>query len=243
MDKTQEKIRDLIKIATLEKGCVKSTVSFFKAYVHLQGSPNRDRILKPAPYPNNLRFSIYMVSYDSKNEAHYAQFTTEAEDNLGYACQDYLLKLLPRIVNVKMEFDVNREDLVILHQTPEELKSIYDSLFPPVKLTADDFSADCFGEELAIKTAGRLKLGHRLENIHQDYCGTGLRFYMDQYDYIEINNQQDRVLKSFPNENDFIIWLSEQSNRSLARLEESNSFLHGNQVINKQRLLEFVSIN
>jgi uncharacterized membrane protein len=51
-----------------------------------------------------------------------------------------ILEFLNLLLNfsVKMEFDVNREDLVILHQTPEELKSIYDSLFPPVKLTADD---------------------------------------------------------------------------------------------------------
>ena len=79
MDKTQEKIRDLIKIATLEKGCEKTKVSFFKAYVHIHGTPKHDRILRPAPSPDDVRFSIYMVSYDTNNVAHYAHFSPAKE--------------------------------------------------------------------------------------------------------------------------------------------------------------------
>jgi hypothetical protein len=217
-------------------------VSFFKAYIHINATPKHDRVLKPAPSPDHVGFQIFMTSYDLKNEAYYSRFDSEALENLGSACEDYLSKILPQIVSVKIEFDMNIEDLIIHQQSPEELKSIYNKLFPPVILSAEDFSVECFGNELALKTAIKLKLGHRLENIHQDYCGTGLRYFKDQFDYIEINNQNDRILMSFTTEKSFIAWLAEQSDRSLARLEETNPFLQGNQVINKWRLLQFISI-
>ncbi len=97
-----------------------------------------------------------------------------------------------------------------------------------------------YGTELAEQVAIRLKessIGYG----HRDYCGMGLELSNDTYRYGElwdgIMNEPDLY---WDNKKSFVDWLARQSDASLSRLESKDPFYWGNQVINEERLREFV---
>ncbi|MFN1219257.1 hypothetical protein ACKW6Q_20015 [Chryseobacterium kwangjuense] len=97
-----------------------------------------------------------------------------------------------------------------------------------------------FGHRIANLVADQLQSGKTLGYSHRDYCGMGIQtdehqrfFYGEIYDgYLEAS-------KVFENREQFVSWLSEQSTVSLARLDDED-FFAGNQVISRNRLLEFI---
>lgn len=97
-----------------------------------------------------------------------------------------------------------------------------------------------FGPRIANLVADQLQSGKILGYSHRDYCGMGMQadehqrfFYGEIYDgYLELP-------KIFDGRELFVSWLSEQSTVSLARLDDEEFFV-GNQVISRNRLLEFI---
>ncbi|HAF87388.1 MAG TPA: hypothetical protein DCG13_02355 [Legionellales bacterium] len=86
-----------------------------------------------------------------------------------------------------------------------------------------------------------LEAGLTLRYSHRDYCGTGFTFERGEYLYCEFNEGEHTVLKSFSSKAAFIEWLTQQSDLSLARLDDVNFGLRNNQVITRARLIEFIN--
>lgn len=99
---------------------------------------------------------------------------------------------------------------------------------------------DKFGTVLAGQVADVL---HRqsLAYSHRDYCGMGLELRDGFYMYGEVQDGCLQPSLRFGERAEFVEWLSGQSDASLARLEENNAWYWGNQVINRERLEDFVS--
>ncbi len=97
-----------------------------------------------------------------------------------------------------------------------------------------------FGVDLANKVYEKL-LQEPLCHFHRDYCGTGFFRREDAVAYCEFEDGQPtgETLAYFEDGHSFITWLSVQSDRSLARIEEE-SFKQGNQTVTKDRLVDFV---
>jgi predicted metal-dependent HD superfamily phosphohydrolase len=111
-----------------------------------------------------------------------------------------------------------------------------------------------FGRALAEQVAATLDQGHEFGYTHRDYCGMGLALIDGHYCYDELGDGRMPRLKDILEPNDrgghaftdraaFIEWLATQSDYSLCRLEQQIDFYHGNQTVDRDRLLEFVHSN
>jgi hypothetical protein len=97
-----------------------------------------------------------------------------------------------------------------------------------------------FGRTLAEKAAASL-LKYSLGYGHRDYCGMGLEYRDGVYQYGELwDGYMMEPLLKWSSKEDFINWLAQQSDASLARLEAKESFYWGNQTITRQRLKTLV---
>lgn len=95
---------------------------------------------------------------------------------------------------------------------------------------------DRYGTVLAAKAANAL-MKSSLGYGHRDYCGMGLEYKDGVYCYGELwDGHMMEPLKKWSLKEDFIAWLSQQSDASLARLEAKEQFYWGNQTITRQRL-------
>lgn len=120
------------------------------------------------------------------------------------------------------------EEARITAQNLAQLKKKYEAL------------STKYGTELAEKTADSLQR-RALSFYHRDYCGMGLERDSDErYYYGEVLDGYLEPQLCFPDREKFVEWLSQQSDASLARLEQ-DSWFWGNQVIDQQRLEEFVA--
>lgn len=108
----------------------------------------------------------------------------------------------------------------------------------PIFLASD---TALFGSRIAELVADKLQKGYLLGYQHRDFCGMAMK--MDEKNQFLYGELYDGIEFSFPmifkNRELFIIWLSGQSTASLARLDDDD-FYRGNQVITRQRLLEFI---
>lgn len=97
------------------------------------------------------------------------------------------------------------------------------------------------GFTLASLVADQLQNGSILGYGHRDYCGMGMKVNEDQeFLYGELyDGFQFRVPRIFKSRDLFVTWLSAQSTASLARLDD-DKFYRENQVITRNRLLDFV---
>jgi hypothetical protein len=77
---------------------------------------------------------------------------------------------------------------------------------------------------------------------HRDYCGMGLEHRDGIYKYGELHDGYliEPVLQ-WETKEAFVIWLAEQSDASLARLEEQDPWYWGNQTINRVRLVSLIN--
>lgn len=98
-----------------------------------------------------------------------------------------------------------------------------------------------YGAALAGRVADALRQGRPLLPYHRDYCGMGLECHNGYYRYGEV--WDGRYLEAqliFSNREDFVNWLAGQSNKSLARLEETDPWYWHNQTVTRQRLQELI---
>lgn len=100
---------------------------------------------------------------------------------------------------------------------------------------------DPVGNELAEQVAIALQ-ANWLAYGHRDYCGMGLDYQEGVYRYGEVWDGYLEEKIRFTDRDQFIHWLANQSDASLARLEDKDSFYWGNQTITRQRLKEFVVV-
>ncbi len=100
---------------------------------------------------------------------------------------------------------------------------------------------ELFGNRLAELVADQLEKGHFLGFRHRDFCGMAMSFNAEQHFlYGEFYDGKDFLVPQvFKSREAFVAWLSSQSTASLARLDDDN-FYKGNQVITRQRLLDFI---
>jgi hypothetical protein len=77
---------------------------------------------------------------------------------------------------------------------------------------------------------------------HRDYCGMGLEHRDGIYKYGELHDGYliEPVLQ-WETKEAFVNWLAEQSDASLARLEEQDPWYWGNQTINRVRLVSLIN--
>ncbi|MEV4884567.1 hypothetical protein MRBLMN1_003082 [Chitinophaga ginsengisegetis] len=98
-----------------------------------------------------------------------------------------------------------------------------------------------YGLELAEQVAAALSHG-ALCYSHRDYCGMGLEKNTDgNYVYAAVWDGWLEPVHTFNSRQAFVQWLAVQSDASLSRVNEPDTWLWNNQVINRQRLEEFVS--
>lgn len=99
---------------------------------------------------------------------------------------------------------------------------------------------DPYGRELAEQVAAALSYG-ALCYSHRDYCGMGLEKNADgNYIYAAIWDGWLEPVHTFSTRQAFVQWLASQSDASLSRVNEVDTWVWNNQVINRQRLEEFV---
>lgn len=97
-----------------------------------------------------------------------------------------------------------------------------------------------YGRELAAQVAAALEHGALCYN-HRDYCGMGLEKSTDgNYVYAAIWDGWLEPVHTFHTRESFVQWLAVQSDASLSRVDEPESWVWNNQVINRQRLEEFI---
>jgi hypothetical protein len=98
------------------------------------------------------------------------------------------------------------------------------------------------GKELAERVAKRMMLKCDLMYDHRDYCGTGLTWTNGSFLYGKVyEGYQMHPIKSFNNEQEFVGWLEEQSDKSLDGSDEGDPMFKNNQRITIARLYGFVS--
>lgn len=98
------------------------------------------------------------------------------------------------------------------------------------------------GHLLAEQVASKLESGQWLGYSHRDYCGMGLEYRERRFVYGELQDGMIYIVKrQFDSRSAFVEWLAVQSTASLARLDEADDFVRGNQVITRQRLQAFVT--
>lgn len=98
-----------------------------------------------------------------------------------------------------------------------------------------------YGGNLAEKVANAFKPGIYICHVHRDYCGMGLGMN-DKHEYVYGDVWDGWLLhdeKVFKTKAEFVDWLSQQSDASLANLDK-DPFAWGNQVITRKRLEEFL---
>ncbi len=99
---------------------------------------------------------------------------------------------------------------------------------------------DPYGRELAEQVAEALSHG-ALCYSHRDYCGMGLEKKADgSYIYAAIWDGWLEPVHTFNTQQAFVQWLALQSDASLSRVNEPDTWVWNNQVVNRQRLEEFV---
>jgi len=98
-----------------------------------------------------------------------------------------------------------------------------------------------YGSTLAKQVADALRRGHSLGYNHRDYCGMGLDYAAGKYRYVEINDGYPQPTQTFNTRDAFVAWLAQQSDKTLARLEEESPRYWDNQTITQQRLEELVA--
>lgn len=152
----------------------------------------------------------------------------------------------------QLDADLEQNTFVYTHTTRQEHKQKEEEAAEDYKIQEATRQAyykkmlladkALFGKELSEKVTARLDKGDMLAYGHRDYCGRGLwrndagyYCYGFVWDYAL---EEDQVFKT---RSEFVEWLAAQSNASLSMAESPNPFYHGNQVITKQRLEEFVN--
>ncbi len=97
-----------------------------------------------------------------------------------------------------------------------------------------------FGRQLAEQVAAALEHG-ALCYSHRDYCGMGLEKNANgNYVYAAVWDGWLQPVHTFTTREAFVQWLAVQSDASLSRVNEADTWVWNNQVINQQRLEEFV---
>ncbi|KAA2245719.1 hypothetical protein F0L74_07140 [Chitinophaga agrisoli] len=100
-----------------------------------------------------------------------------------------------------------------------------------------------FGRQLAEQVSYALERG-ALCYSHRDYCGMGLeKNAQGNYVYAAVWDGWLQPLQTFTSREAFIQWLAVQSDASLSRVNEPDTWVWDNQVINRQRLEDFVNWN
>ncbi|WP_444996724.1 hypothetical protein [Aliikangiella sp. IMCC44359] len=112
------------------------------------------------------------------------------------------------------------------------------------------YSKEKYGKELAANILGYLKKHEKIDSNHYGYCGVGfvlnasgiLYTHFDEWltyqhgkEYIP-GEEYLGIIKKFADEEEFINWLSEQSDYSLSGIETNDQWYIGNQRITKARL-------
>lgn len=97
------------------------------------------------------------------------------------------------------------------------------------------------GPEMATRVAQRLKMKCDLMYSHRDYCGTGLTWSNGKFIYGKVyDGYMMTPIRTFAQESEFVGWLSEQTDNSLAGMDE-DGFEKNNQRLTLTRLYGFVS--
>ena len=109
-------------------------------------------------------------------------------------------------------------------------------------MTKTNRSRTPFGPALAQQVADAIARGRSLAPYHRDYCGMAFEYRDHQFRYGEVWDGQylEKPQRSFSTREKFVHWLAQQSDHSLSRAEETDSWYWDNQTITKQRLLDFV---
>lgn len=99
---------------------------------------------------------------------------------------------------------------------------------------------DVFGRQLAEQVAERLQT-RSFGFGHREYCGMGLEYRSGAYYYGGLwDGMMDDKVQVFSSKEEFVVWLADQSDASMARLDEIDAFYWGNQTVTRLRLQEFI---
>jgi len=129
-----------------------------------------------------------------------------------------------------------------------------------LKTESDTFyslGSEEYGETLARRVMVKLSLmpsskknnyltGGGLYHSHRDYCGVGLYFFEGKFTIGEVNDGMGPypIIATFENEDEFVTWLSHQSDQSMSLVvavkDNYVSSRFNNQTITKTRLEYFL---
>ena len=101
-----------------------------------------------------------------------------------------------------------------------------------------------YGAALAEQVAAAVAQGKELAPYHRDYCGMGFDYRNQEFRYGEVwdGHYMEEPTLVFASREAFVAWLAQQSDQSLSRVEDENSWYWDNQTITRQRLENFVSL-
>ena len=100
-----------------------------------------------------------------------------------------------------------------------------------------------YGKKLALAVANKVEKGIDLANSHRDYCGKGLAFYNEKFNYVTVNDGNyffDEVI--FDSKSEFVDWLAAQSDETMCGKESNDKWIQDNQRITRSRLENFVAM-
>jgi hypothetical protein len=99
-----------------------------------------------------------------------------------------------------------------------------------------------YGPELAEQVADAVAQGRTLAPYHRDYCGMGFEYRNHEFRYGEVwdGHYMEEAKLVFASRAAFVQWLAQQSDQSLARVEEADPWYWDNQTVTRDRLLTLV---
>lgn len=217
----QQRINALIREQLNKYRCISGSLHYRPASLSLKGvkADGKPILIWEQPRQLNILLSKLMENYEEG-----AGLTIAAHNN-GFIYD------IVTAASLKQEADkAKQEQEEANRQYKIELKSRLSQ------------QTALFGSALASKVADTLEHSGDLTGTHQGYCGMGLKFHEGVYYYGEIwEGAMPGSSACFDNRTSFTGWLAQQSDASMARLEEENPFYWGNQTITRQQLETFVS--
>lgn len=178
-------------------------------------------------------------------------FFWELERNIGILLDRYQATVAPHAAAFTIDIDLGSDRFVYNQTTQQQAAEQKD------KEARDWQAAETrrlqelkatllarnipYGQELAEQVA--TALAHEaLCYRHRDYCGMGLEKDSDgNYVYAAVWDGWPEPVHTFSTRPAFVQWLALQSDASLSRVDEPDTWLWNNQVIDRQRLEEFVA--
>lgn len=197
-------------------------------------------------FGNTFLLSMYGIKESTGKSIFFFEWKNDFKKIIRNYLESSIPELASCIIQINLtnnifiyeNIDVEQYKLNLLKEKEKQEQERIEKKLNHKKILASETSV--YGITLATSIADALKPGVYISYSHRDYCGMGLGMnHKNEYVYGAVWDGWLNEEKVFETKVEFIDWLKQQSDASLANLD-GDPFAWGNQVINRKRLQEFL---